>query len=91
MAEVLSDIDPLDELEDTPVLALPQPLPPPSFVPGAIQPLLVPWADQIRDLTTLPRRYFIRGFKSILLLLKVRFPFLAPANNVLILLFSRRS
>ncbi len=74
LAEVLPDADPADEMDDTPVLALPRPLPPPSFVPGVIQPLLVPWAYQIRDLTTLPRRYFIRGFKSCLLLLKVRCP-----------------
>ncbi|KLO11390.1 kinase-like protein [Schizopora paradoxa] len=72
VAEVLPDSDLVDDAEDAPpILALPQPLPPPSFVPGAIQPLLTPWANQIHDLTTLPRRYFIRGLKSCLLLLKV--------------------
>ena len=57
--------------EDSPPLTLPQPLPPPSFIPSAIRPMLLPWADQIRDLTTLPRKYLIRGVKSGILALKV--------------------
>jgi len=68
-----------EDEEDTPILALPRPLPPPSFIPDAIRPLLVPWTDQI--LTTLPRRYFIRGFKSCLLFLKVLMLLFLCANS----------
>lgn len=71
LAAELSETNEDTPRTESPVLALPQPLPPPSFIPKIFQPILVPWTDQIREITTLPRRYFTRGVKSCVLLIKV--------------------